>query len=131
MITRRAHSNLYIYFFLVITREKYSEKASISIQNVLCRTSKQLSAIHFLITTYNVCPRGDPRNLCANARIRLLATSSFLLTRVSLSYLVLVPAHFLTLHHLLFELLVVALARWPLERKFLLYFKVIYYALSG
>ena len=73
---------------------------------------------HFLSVIGSLCLRKDfwdrHRPNC-NSLERLLATHSFLLTRVSLSYLVLVPAPFLTLRHLLPELLVVALAHWPLE----------------
>ena len=68
-------------------------------------TLKQPSAINFLTTTCNVCPVAIPEIIAQTQ-----ATHSFPLTRVSLSYLDLVPAHFLTLRHLLLELLVVALA---------------------
>ena len=40
-------------------------------------TSKQPFAIHFFSSELQCLPRGDPRNLCANTRIRSLATHSF------------------------------------------------------
>ena len=41
------------------------------------QTSKQRFAMPFLPATFNVCPPDDPRVLCANTGIRLLANQSF------------------------------------------------------
>ena len=73
---------------------------------------------HFLSVIGSFCLRKDfwdRHGTNCNSLERLLVTHSFSLTRASLSYLDLVPAHFLTLRHLLLELLVVALAHQPLE----------------
>ena len=73
---------------------------------------------HLLSVIGSLCLRKDfwdRHGTNCNSLERLLVTHSFSLTRVSLSYLDPVPAHFLTLCHLLLEVLVVALAHWPLE----------------
>ena len=45
------------------------EKALTSRQNRFFRASKQSFAIYFPLATLQYLPRGDPMNLCANARI--------------------------------------------------------------
>ena len=63
-------------------RQNCGEKVIISRQNVLCGCQNNLSPTTFFPASCNVSselqclPRGDPKNLCTNSRIRLLATHS-------------------------------------------------------
>lgn len=58
--------------------DKTAAKKRWSLSKIFCWKSKRRFAIYFLSSNFQCSPCADPRNLCANARIRLLTIHSFI-----------------------------------------------------